>query len=261
MHCDSDLPEKKRKHSAKDAKELLAAEITAIILANSTQGDDEVWRVNVSDVDMAGIATAIIGQPINDDKIGRLRLAGHICGRPSGWPCAGPGRTAGPPGVQDQNYIEDFYAKHQTSAEIARNHNVANSVVRKTVQNYDPMLYQNEMLMRSEEKRIYQESKRRPKKVKRIIQEQPGLRKELDFQFETQKEMGEWLDWEGPNACATKKKKTSASDADMRDASISQFSIDAASGKRVRIKKNEHLCVLPRGIPRHIPYCLPGCGA
>lgn len=93
-----------------------------------------------------------------------------------------------------------------------------------------------------------------PKKPKRVIEATPGLCKRLDYQFETQKEMSEWLDWEAPNACATKKKKTSASDSDVITASISQFTIDVRSGKRVRNKKEEHLCTLPYGIPRHIHY-------
>jgi predicted DNA-binding protein YlxM (UPF0122 family) len=159
-------------------------------------------------------------------------------------------------------YIEDFYVKHQIPAEIARHYNVADSVVRKIVQNYNPVLYRNEMLMRSEErKRIRQESKRRVK-LKRIIQEQPELCRELDFQFETQKGMGEWLDWHFRNSgIFPYKKLKGSSDADLVW-TMSQSGVDNLlkgidwNGDKLEYRVGKDVIKMIRAARRSIPYAI-----
>ncbi len=108
-------------------------------------------------------------------------------------------------------YVERYYSKRQSMVEIAQEFNVSTRVVRKTVSSWNPDLYNNEKQLRSEEKKkdrnehkrnaarlkraAINGTKQKTAKPKQIIEEQPGLCRGLDYRFETQQEITEWLDW------------------------------------------------------------------
>jgi hypothetical protein len=84
-----------------------------------------------------------------------------------------------------------------------------------------------------------------------LLRKDPGLSVGLDYRFQTQAELSNWLKQEGPRACAMKRKKQSVSDSEMVALAWDHYD---HQGDRHKLKEEYSHLVLS-GFPRSWNSC------